>query len=158
MLAVPSAQARQAAYDIALMLNLTYGIWTFRPRSPLHDRRVYREDRSGCQRQSRFYRAAGVRFRDSAKSGFLDCHGGLIGFSQRFSARVPSALLDGFFGSGLPQRHRMQFRPGCSRNLAGSKGCAILAARHLRRASVPGIADYIGVVRVRREAKVEQQR
>lgn len=140
------------------MLNLTYGLWTFRAKSPLHDRRVYREDRSGCQRQSRFYRAAGVRFRDAAKSGFLDCHGGLIGFSPRSPVRLASALLDGFFGPGLPQRHRLQFRPGCTRNLAGSKGCAILAARHLRRASVPGIADFIGVVRVRREARVAQRR
>ena len=71
---------------------------------------------------------------------------------------MASALLDGFFGPGLPQRHRLQFRPGCTRSLAGSKGCAILAARHLRHVSMPGIADFIGVLRVRPEARVEPQR
>lgn len=152
MLAVVAIQGRQAAYDSALMLNLTYGIWTFRSKSPLQDVRVYREDRRGCQRQSRFYRAAGVRYRGAVQSGFLDCHGGLLGFSPGTCRRTPADLLDGFFAPGLPRRHRMHFRLGSTQKLARSKGCAILSARHLRHASVPGIAEFIGVVRVRLRA------
>lgn len=146
------SRAARAVYDAAFMLNLSYGIWTFQSRNPLRDRRVCREDRSGDQRQSRFYRAAGVRYRGTAKAGALVCHGGLVGFGKGVGPRTPADLLDGFFAPGMPRRHRMHFRQGSARKLARSKGCAILSAMHLRHASVPGLAEFIGVVRVRLRA------
>jgi hypothetical protein len=131
------------------MLNRTYGVWTFPSKDPLAGKRVYREDRHGDQLQSRFYRAIGSTYEDRSMPRLLDARGGIVGCSARSNHHTPLALLKGFFSRGHPKRHRVRFQAGSVDAVVGCKGYALISTKRQRRLSVPGIAVFIGVVRVR---------
>ncbi len=133
------------------MLNRSYGIWVFRSRDPLEDKRVYREDGRGYQVQSRFYRSVGARYKDHSVPRFLNTWGGIVGHSPRSNPRTPAELLSGFFTKGPPLRHRAKFQTGSVAAVVGCKGYAVVAAKHLRRFGLPGVAQFIGNIRVRVE-------
>lgn len=133
------------------MLNRSYGIWVFRGRDPLGDGRVYREDGSGYQVQIRFYRSVGAKYKDHSTPRFLDSWGGIVGHSPRSNPRTPAELLAGFFAKGPPSRHRTKFKPGCVAAVVGCKGYAVVAVKRLRPFGMPGVAQFIGSIRVRVE-------
>ena len=133
------------------MLNRSYGIWVFRSRNPLEDKRVYREDGNGYQVQSQFYGSFGAKYKDHSEPRILNTSGGIVGHSPRSNPRTPAELLAGFFAKGPPRRHRTKFQTGSVAAVVGCKGYAVVAAKRLKPVGVPGVAQFIGSIRVRVE-------
>ena len=150
-LAVPVVKAA-VTYTSGLMLNRSYGVWIFPAKSPIGDRRVLREDRCGHAVQTQFQRAVGIRYVGRSGSSFPDSWGGFIGRGPRARPQKPPDLLVGFFSKGPVKRHRVMFHAGASSALSKYEGHAVLAAKHLRRVGVGGIAVFVGRVRVRVDA------
>ena len=132
-------------------MNRSYGIWVFRDQDPLEDKRVYREDDRGNQVQSRFYRSIGARYKDHLEPRFLNTWGGIVGHSPRSNPHRPTELLAGFFAKGQPARHRTKFQTGSVAAVVGCKGYAVVATKGIRPFSLPGVAKFIGLIRVRVE-------
>jgi hypothetical protein len=80
---------------------------------------------------------------------FLNTWGGIVGHGARSNPHTPAELLSGFFAKGLPQRHRAKFQTGSVAAVVGCKGYAVLAGKQLRRSGLPGVAQFIGNIRVR---------
>ena len=127
----------------------SYGIWIFRAKSPIDDKRVVREDRYGLLAQTMFQRAVGIRYTGRSGSRFPDSWGGFTGRGPRATPRTLVELLSGYFNKGPIKRHRVTFHAGANKALSNYNGHAVLAAQHLRRVGVPGIAVFIGTVRTR---------
>jgi ketosteroid isomerase-like protein len=136
-------------------VNRSYGVWIFHARSPIDDKRVVRENRRGYWTQTLFQRAVGIRYLGYSESRFPDSWGGFTGSGPRAKPRTLTEMLGSYFSKGPLKRHRVTLRPRAHKALSGYNGHAILAAKHLRRVGVPGIAVFVANVRVRIENDAE---